>query len=123
MTIVDVLILNKFLLQIVVNMMRLMRIHCPSVLKFKILLCFQLMPIAFFHHELTSNFIPALLPIYSSVKYHHYYIIYSYIASNKPKPAILHCSKFILILNQAIIIKLILVKRSLKIKLYLISWP
>ena len=53
-----------------------MRVHSPSILKLKILLCLQLAPFAPLHHKLSCNFAPTLFPINSSVQYHYYNFVY-----------------------------------------------
>lgn len=89
-------------------------IHSPPNRKFVIL--FQLRPASLFYHKLPSNLRPSLLPINSCIEYLDSDFIDSSIVSYEAKPTVSHSSKFVFILNEAIIIKFIFIERSLLIK-------
>ena len=67
-SIVNILILNKFLLHQRINQMRLIGIHSPSRLQLPLPLL-QNIPTDLFHHKLSCNFIPSFLPVYPCIKY------------------------------------------------------
>ena len=101
--------------------MRLIWVHSPSWLQLAFF-DFQFVPFHLFDHKLSRDFVPSFLPINPCVKDNDSYRIYPCVVSDESKPAICHCSEFILELNQTIVIQLILVKCSLLIKLNWIVW-
>lgn len=112
----NVLIVDKSLIQRSINMMWLIWIQCPSCFKLEILL-FHFIPCVLLHHKLSCYFIPSLFPINSCIQYQNCYLINSSVHSYQSEPAAFHWSEFIIVNNKSVIIKLILIKWTLVVKL------
>jgi len=85
----NVLVLCQLLVETAVNMMRLVRIHTPSVAEFKILL-FKLTPGVLLDHKLPSNLVPSLLPVNSGVQNQDGHLVNSGVHSNEAEPTLFH---------------------------------
>lgn len=100
--------------------MRLVWISGPAVESFESL-SLEISPLSFLDHELPGDFVPSFFPIEPGVKDHDCNLIDSNIASDECKPiAFSHGPKFILILYESIVIKLIFIERSLFVEPHLI---
>lgn len=103
-----------------VDNVRLMRIGCPSIQSIKAF-SLQVCPFALFDHELSSNLVPSWLPVDAGVKDHDVDFVDSHIAADQGEPVpIGHCSEFILVLDQTIIIQLVLVEGPLLVESHLV---
>ena len=116
-SIVNILILNKFLLHQGINQMRLIRIHSPSRLQLPLPLL-QNIPTDLFHHKLSCNFIPSFLPVYPCIKYDDCNWINPCVISDQSKPTVCHCSEFVLELDESIVIKFVFIECSLLVECY-----
>lgn len=105
----DIFVFHEGLIQKLIHEVRLVRVCAPSshwLETFRL----QCRPVAFLDHELTGHFVPALLPIQASVEDDDDHVIHAHIAANECEPAAGHGSELILVLDEPIVVKFILVE-------------
>jgi hypothetical protein len=88
--------------------MTLVRIHPPPWRKLGFF-GLELLPRAGSHHELSSDHFPAFFPVESCIVYDERYRIYPRIVSDECKPTVGHGPELVLVLNEAVVIKLIFI--------------
>ncbi len=117
----NVLILNKSFIQSRVNVMRLVRVHRPSMLEI-ILLFFHFGPSVLLDHELPRHLVPPLFPVNSGVQNQDRHIVNPSVHSYQPKPTALHRPELVIIHDQSIVVQLVFIDRALVVKLDRVLW-
>ncbi len=111
----NVLIIDKPFIQWGINVMRLVGIHRPPILKL-VMFVFHLLPCVLLHHELSRHLVPTFLPVNPRIHYQNCHIINPCIHSDQPKPTTFHRSKLVVINDQTVVIQFVLIHRTLKVK-------
>jgi len=109
------LIFHKLLIKRTINMMRLIGIHSPSILKL-IILILQLCKGILLHHKLPRHLIPPLLPVNPGIKDQYRHIVNTSVHSDQSKPAAFHWSELVVVNDKTVVVQFVLVKRALEVK-------
>ena len=110
------LVLDQYFVQATVNLVRLVRVHCPSTFEVEFLLQ-KLFVSVLLYHELSSHLIPSLFPINTRVQNDNCHIVNSGVHPDKSEPTILHSPEFVVVDYQSVVVKLVFIHRPLLIKL------